>query len=68
MVVLQVEDHQEEVLEVLQEDHLVEVLEVQVVNVLQMQIVVVVCIVQVELAVEKLSVEVEGMIVVSNEK
>ena len=45
-----------------------EVLEDQVVDVLQMPIVVVVCFVQVELAVEKLSVEVEGVIAVSNEK
>ena len=53
---------------VLPEDHLVEVLEDQVVNVLQMPIVVVICIVQVELAVEILSAGVEGMNVVSNEK
>ena len=61
-------DHQEEVLAVLLEDHLVEVLEDQVVDVLQMLIVVVVCFVQVELAVEKPLVEMEGLIVVSNEK
>ena len=53
---------------VLPEDHLVEVLEDQVVDVLQMLIVVVVCFVQVELAVEKPLVEMEGLIVVSNEK